>query len=95
MFTLRKLKLDEGKHSALGVGHTTSAPHLMLIDWENPDYKKVLESIKEIEVGKQVIVHSTFGKDYHRTSKISEILSKRPGRVVFKTQTSVYELLGE
>ena len=42
--------------------------------------------------GKQLLIYSF--REFHNTSKISEIISKEPGRVVFRTQTSVYELIG-
>lgn len=89
---LTKLVLEEGKDSLIPQGYSTGAPEMLLIDYEDPDYRKDIETIQDIEVGKQLVLYSMFGKDCHRTSKISEILSSSPERVVFKTQTSTYEL---
>lgn len=93
MFTLKKLKIEEGKDSLVWEGYKSNLPHMKLIDYEDPEFSKDLDSIQDIEVGKQLLLYSL--RDYHRTSKISEIISKEPGKVVFRTQTSVYELTGE
>lgn len=96
MFTLRKLKLHKGKTSMVGVtGGERTYPFLGLIDWEEPDYSEKLDSIQDIKVGKQVIISNHGGINFLRTSKISEIVSREPRRVVFKTQTSTYELIDE
>ena len=89
MPTLRKILLEEGKVSALPEGYSTTLPDIELIDYET-DRRRKISSIQEVEVGWQVLLTSGF--QFHRTSKIREIVSKEEGKVVFKTQTSVYEL---
>ena len=94
MPTLRKLEIEEGKTSALWAGYESNLPSMKLIaydpDTEEQTYDKVIESIQDVEVGKQVLLYSL--TEFHRTSPIREIIEKKPGRVLFKTQTSVYEL---
>ena len=93
MYTLRKLQLEEGKDSLLPTGYTTKGEKLNLFDWETHK-RKDIDNLNSVVVGWQVVLTSSL-RDYHRTSKIREIVKREPNRVVFKTQTSVYELLEE
>lgn len=89
MYTLKKLELEDGKNSMLPTGYSSTLPMIHLADYETEEIKPI-NSIQEVEEGWQVILSSL--TDYHRTSKIREVVSKEEGRVVFKTQTSLYEL---
>ena len=89
MFTLKKIELEDGKESALPVGHMSALPDAILYNYET-DEKKSLNSVQDVEIGWQVVLFSD--SRFHRTSKIREIVSKDSDKVVFKTQTSVYQL---
>lgn len=89
MFTLKKLEIEDGKISALPSGYESTHPEAKLYDYET-DEEKSLESIQDVEIGYQVILFSAFR--FHRTSRIREIVSKDKDKVVFKTQTSMYQL---
>ena len=47
-----------------------------------------LEDVKE---GWQIMLENR--DEWHNTSKIREVVSREPHKVVFKTQTSLYELV--
>lgn len=89
MYKLTKLDIEEGKQSALPAGYGSTLPNLQLYDWET-DTSKSIESFEDITEGWQIILFSI--RDYHRTSKISKILKREPKKLLFKTQTSIYEL---
>lgn len=89
MYTLTKVDLEEGKDSLLPTGYSSSLPWLSLYDYETDEVKKI-DSIQEIEQGWQVVLTSL--RDYHRTSKIKEILKTEEDKIIFRTQTSVYEV---
>ncbi len=90
MYTLRKLELEEGKDSVLPTGYATRAAFLSLFDYETHESIHGIE-LSEVKEGWQVILEDF--RDYHRTSKIREIVERGKNRVVFKTQTSLYELI--
>jgi len=89
MFRLSKIEVEEGKSSALPAGYTSTYPHLSLFDHETGTHKPI-DSIKEVDVGWQVVVSRGFG--FHNTSKVREIVARGKNKIIFKTQTSVYEL---
>lgn len=89
MYTLKKLLLEEGKDSLLPTGYSSELPNLDLFKYDTEE-KKSIASLDEVSEGWQVILYSH--NEYHRTSKISEIISREPNKVTFKTQTSIYEL---
>ena len=89
MYTLKKLELEEGKDSLLPTGYYTKGETLSLFDYETLEVIKDID-LEEVKTGWQVILTSF--RDYHRTSKIREMVSKDVNRLVFKTQTSIYEL---
>lgn len=90
---LRKIEIEEGKDSVLPENYATRAPYMKLIDYSDLSYSKELDSIQDIEVGKQLLLYSL--REYHRTSKIKEIVSVEEDKVIFRTQTSLYELSGD
>lgn len=89
MFTLKKLELEEGKDSMVPTGHESTLPDGILYNRDTGE-RKPLNSIQDIEIGCRVTLTSS--TRYHVTSEIREIISKDKDKVVFKTQTSVYEL---
>lgn len=91
MYTLKKLKVEKGAETLIPEGYEKTLPFLMLIDYTDENYKKQLNDLRDIEIGRQVYLFSM--REYHRTSKISEIVLKEKHKVVFKTQTSTYELV--
>ena len=92
MFTLKKLEVEDGKVSALESGYTSTLPDGILYN-RDTDKRKPLDSIQDVEIGCQVMLTSS--TRYHVTSEIREIVSKDRDKVVFKTQTSVYQLTQE
>ena len=92
MYTLMKLELEEGKQSALPTGYGTQGDALSLFDWETNE-KKSIESLEDVQEGWQVILER--GIAYHRTSKIREIVKRCENKILFRTQTSLYELKEE
>lgn len=89
MFTLKKIELEDGKVSALAAGYESILPEAKLYDRET-DRLSNLKSIQDVEIGYQLVLLSD--TRFHTTSKIREIVSKDSDMVVFKTQTSVYQL---
>lgn len=90
MFTLTKVKLQEGRHSLVHEGKETTLPNAKLFDWETNESKK-LESLNDIKEGWQIVLYSL--TDHHRTSKIKKIIEYTNKKVVFETETSIYELV--
>ena len=91
MYKLTKLELEKGKASLLGADYTSELPDMHLFDWETGENKSD-QTIKDITEGWQVILTGATHRDYHRTSKISEILEHTDKYIKFKTQTSIYEM---
>ena len=89
MYKLKKLNIEEGKTSLLPEGYVTRGHSLKLLDYETNAIGGI-ENITDILVGWQVLLEGL--GDYHRTSKIKEIVSKDKDSVIFKTQTSTYKL---
>ena len=89
MYKLEKLELEEGKLSMLSAGYTSRLPSMKLFDWETNE-ERFPETLNDISEGWQVVLYSF--TDFHRTSKIREIVSRDEKEVVFRTQTSVYKL---
>jgi hypothetical protein len=94
MFVLKKLEIEKDEISMVPSGHTTRAPLPKLFHWKRPEEgQKQISSVGEVKVGYQLMLSSLTA--YHVTSEIKEIVSVEPKRVVFKTQTSLYELKEE
>ena len=90
MFVLKKLKVEEGKQSAVQEGHTMNSPRLVIFLYGEHDPVEIY-SIHNIKVGWQIGL--SFGGNYLQTSPVAEILeSSSPNSVRFRTQTSIYEL---
>lgn len=89
-YTLKKLELEEGKDSMLPTGYSTRGEFLSLFDYETDEVEHGVE-LSEVREGWQIILESF--RDYHRTSKIREIVTQDENSVVFRTQTSLYELI--
>ena len=89
-YKLQKLSIEEGKDSLLPEGYTTHGTWLTLYDYAT-DKKVKFVNIESLDEGWQVVLSSGL-RDYHRTSKIKEILERKENSVKFKTQTSVYLL---
>lgn len=94
MFTLKKLSIEEGKDSLVQPGHVTIGDGLDLFKYDDPEARKSITSVQEVEEGYQILLTWAPGFRWHNTSKIKRIVSKEPGKVVFETQTSLYELTG-
>ena len=91
MFTLTKMQIDPGKHSRVGVGFANKGKHLYLFKYDDPSAKKQISALSEIEVGYQLLIIRGMGS-WNATSKITEIISSQPNKIVFKTETSTYAL---
>lgn len=89
-YTLKKLELEEGKDSILPTGYATRGEFLSLFDYETDEVIHGVE-LMDVKEGWQIILESF--RDYHRTSKIREIVAQDETSVVFRTQTSLYELI--
>ena len=89
MYTLTKLKLEKGNYSMFPEGYSSTLPTLQLFDSET-DEKRNIFNLNDVLTGWQVIL--TDG-GYHRTSKIKEIVKRTKNKIVFKTQTYLYELI--
>lgn len=87
MYTLRKLAIEEGQISAVRAGHSECGN---LSTFKNGKYAVKSASLEDIKVGDQVLVSTI--THWLNTSPIREIVSYEPGIMVFKTQTSEYEL---
>jgi hypothetical protein len=90
MFKLTKLHLDPDKQSMLPAGYSSTMPMASLFNAGHEERIPV-ESVKDVKVGYQLLL--TAGFSWHNTSQIREIVSLEDKRVVFKTQTSTYELI--
>ena len=90
MFTLEKLKINDGKFSAVDAGEKRRGPLLQAFQWDVPESLKTLSSLDAVEEGWQILLQTP--AQYLNTSKISEIVSRSDKEVVFKTQTSTYKL---
>lgn len=89
MYTLTKLKVDDGAISGVEEGYTSRLPDISAI---SKGKATDIESINDFEVGEQVLL--TGGIDeYHRTSAIREILMQNEDQMTFYTQTSLYQLV--
>lgn len=88
MFTLKKLSMHVDKDSRVPVGTINKLPVLSLL--KDGEFVIKNASIKDIEVSHQVVITSM--THYHRTSPIKEIVERTKDRIVFQTQTSLYEL---
>lgn len=88
MFTLKKLSMHVGKDSRVPVGTLSRLPMLSLFK----DGEIVMKHawLDEIEEEQQILLSSM--THYHRTSPIKEIVERTKDRIVFETQTSLYEL---
>jgi len=91
MYKLRKISIDKGAISALEAGYTSELPNLKLFDYETDEVIPI-EDIKRIAVGWQIYLTDGI-TNFHRTSKIREVVSREKNKIVFKTQTSLYELI--
>lgn len=90
MYTLTKLQLEDGKESLLPTGYRTTASMLSLFDYETDELIRDVD-FQEVTEGWQVLLTSP--GSHHRTSKIREIVSREKDSIVFKTQTSIYDLV--
>ena len=89
MFVLEKLNVMEGKHSAVHEGYRQSSDTLKVFQY--PDEKAIeITDIHDIKIGWQVLVGR--GMQFLQTSPVKEIMESSPNRIVFKTQTSIYQL---
>ena len=93
MFTLRKLELEKGKESTLPTGYTSRGHLLHLFKLQEPKENIDGAALSDVKEGFQLLLIGL--SEWHSTSKISEIISKEDSKVVFKTQTSIYELVEE
>lgn len=92
MFVLTKLSLQGD--SVLPAGYSSRLPNVSLINYVT-NKSKDFNSLDDIEEGYQVVMTGHGMYDYHRTSEISEVLERAENIVIFRTQTSVYELKEE
>lgn len=90
MYKLEKIEIEEGKSSALETGYVSNLPYMFLADFEKSSDEQEITSIKDLEVGKQLILRSW--NNFHRTSKISQIEFLTENLGEFKTQTSWYRI---
>lgn len=90
MFKLTKLEIEPGKGSMLPAGYSSVMPNAQLFN-AGQEERIPVESVKDVKVGYQLLL--TAGFSWHNTSQIREIVSLEDKRVVFKTQTSIYELI--
>lgn len=89
-FTLRKLKILEGKDSLVWDGYEQSGNHMYLIN-SFKDYRKQIYDIAEIELDMELMVCTI--RDFLKTSPIQEIIEKHENeKIIFKTWTSIYEI---
>lgn len=91
-YTLEKLVLEEGADSLLPEGYISrNMQALTIFDYETNEVKKNV-SLNDVTEGWQVLLFGRSLYDFHRTSKIKEILERTDTSVKFRTQTSVYLL---
>lgn len=88
MYKLKKIKVEEGKSSRVLEG-TVSEGNLYI--FSSPDDVNSEAGVKDVEVGKQVLVYENLFW-YIRTSPVSEIIDRTENSVTFKTGTSTYLL---
>lgn len=86
MYILTKLQIEDGKDSMLPTGYATVGNSLSVFKYDIPDSVKGVKRLTEIKAGWQVYIA------HHNTSKIKEIVEQSDTRVLFRTQTSLYEL---
>lgn len=91
MYTLKKVALLQNKISMVHEGYERTLPNLLLVK-SHENTRKSIGSIQEIEEGWEVLVCSL--TEYLKTSAVQKIVSSEPDKVVFETQTSIYELVG-
>ena len=89
MYKLKKLELEADKESSVENGYITESSVLSVLDTST---KEIRETNSLDDVTEHVQVYLTGNGMYHRTSAVSEIVSRIENVVVFKTQTSTYEL---
>lgn len=89
MYTLTKLRVKEGLTSRVRTDHSQSGNRLTMFSLDN-DVIFAEPEFKDIKEGYQIIV-STLAT-WLRTSAIANILSCTENKIVFETQTSIYEL---
>ncbi len=87
MYSLKKIKLLEGKDSKVYEGTESVLPHVKL--YKNSEFRAI-DSLKDLEEDGQVVLHSP--TNYHRTSPIQRLVEVTDDKAVFETMTSVYEL---
>jgi hypothetical protein len=90
MFKLKKISIDEGKDSLVPPEHVTYGVDLSLFKYDDKEAVKRKATLADVDVGWQVLI-ADFNR-YHNTSKIREIVERSDSKVVFKTQTSLYQL---
>lgn len=89
MFKIEKLKLEDGKDSLLPTGYERTGDQVILFNAGRDD-NIVVNHVDDIRPGYQVAVSRGL-REYMQTSPIKEIVSRAPGVVVFRTQTSLYK----
>lgn len=92
MFKLTKISIEEGKSSMVGEGYSSILPDLSILALGETAKRNA--DLEDVRPGYQVYLSdsSRFNGRFHRTSPIEEIVSRGFNKVVFKTQTSLYEL---
>ena len=90
MFHLKKIKIHENEYSMVRPGSSITSKFIEQFNWEKPEERTPIYSLDDVVVGKQIIAHTFV--DFIRTSKITEIIEKTENKIVFKTETSTYEL---
>lgn len=89
-YKLKKIKLKEGGDSIVWEGHEQQGHTLQLVDLEKA-IRKQIDSIDDIEIGHQVLVTRGI-YEYLITSPVTMIVQKLGNRIIFETETSIYEL---
>lgn len=92
-FTLTKLSVEPDKDSLVTVGYSTTTKTAKILDLEYSEDLIDIASLDDVKVGLHVFLLDRFR--YHNTSAIKEIISRDANKIVFKTQTSIYELKHE
>ena len=90
-YKLEKIEIARGKQSMVSVGQSSSGPTFSVLK-ANSDNIVHRPEFSEIEEGDMVLVTGRTFWEYIKTSPVKEIIDIAQDRVVFRTNSSVYEL---
>lgn len=90
-YKLQKIEITRGKQSMVAVGQSSSGPTFSILK-ANSDNMVHRTEFTEIQEGDMVLVTGRAFWEYIKTSPVKEIIDIAQDRVVFRTESSVYEL---